>query len=140
MGRGLLGALGGVVAGAVLSLVVWELGFIASITSFVLAAGAVYLYGMLAGAPPRRGLVPLVAMIVLGVVATFFLLVGWDAAAAYDEIVGDTVSPGMTKGEFVTSSLTDSEVLGAYGKDMALFFVFAALGRWTTLKGVISQR
>lgn len=62
---------------------VWNFGFIASITSFVMAAGAVFLYGLAAGAPARKGVVPLVLLVVAGVVATFFLLVGWDAARAY---------------------------------------------------------
>jgi hypothetical protein len=136
---GLLGALVGVLAGAALSVVVWEMGFIASITSFVLAAAAVFLYGVLAGSAPRRGLVPLVLLIVLGVVGTFFLLVGWDAAAAYDDLTEQFGPADLSKREFVTSSITDTEVLGAYAKDMALFFGFALLGIWTTLRGLFSR-
>ena len=89
-----------------------------------------------AGAPPRKGIAPLVVLVVAGVVATFFLLVGWDAAEAYDELsVGvpdDQLVMGKT--EFVRTSMFDGEVLQAYGKDMAFFFGFAALGMWTTLK------
>ena len=139
VGLGLLGALVGVLAGAALSVVVWELGFIASITSFVLAAAAVFLYGVLAGSAPRRGLIPLVLLIVLGVVGTFFVLVGWDAAAAYDDLTAQFGPSEMSKREFVTSSITDTEVLGAYAKDMALFFGFALLGIWTTLRGLLTR-
>jgi len=140
VGLGLLAALGGVVGGAVLSVVVWRMGFIASITSFVLAAGAVFLYGKAAGAAPRKGLVPLVLLIVGGVVATFFVLIGYDAAVAYDEVTaGAADQAAMSKSEFVRSAMVDSEVLGAYGKDMAFFFGFAVLGMWSTLKGLLSQ-
>ena len=138
---GLAAALGAIVAGAVLTLVVWNFGFIASITSFVMAAGAVFLYGLAAGAPARKGVVPLVLLIVAGVVATFFLLVGWDAAQAYDELVvgvpdGQVV---MGKAEFVRTSMFDGEILKAYGKDMAFFFGFAVLGMWTTLKNTLGS-
>lgn len=133
---GLAAAVLALVVGAGITLAVWNLGFIASITSFVMAAGAVFLYRLAAGAPPRKGIAPLVVLVVAGVVATFFLLVGWDAAEAYDELsVGvpdDQLVMGKT--EFVRTSMFDGEVLQAYGKDMAFFFGFAALGMWTTLK------
>ena len=140
VGLGLVGALGGVILGAVLSVVVWELGFIASITSFVMAAGAVYLYGQLAGGPPRRGLVPLLLIILLGVAGTFFVLVGWDAAKAYDDLTQQYGASQMSKAEFVRDSITDTEILGAYAKDMLLFFGFAVLGMWTTLRRTFADR
>jgi len=120
---------------------VWSFGFIASITSFVMAAGATFLYGVAAGAPPRRGVVPLVLLVVAGVVATFFLLVGYDAAQAYDELTAGLPADqiGMGKAEFVRTSIFDGEVLSAYGKDMAFFFGFAVLGMWTTLKNVLGS-
>ena len=138
---GLAAAFVALLVGAGLTLAIWNFGFIASITSFVMAAGATFLYGVAAGAPPRRGVVPLVALVVLGVVATFFLLVGWDAAQAYDELAlgipADQVA--MDKGEFVRTAMFDGEVLKSYGKDMAFFFGFAVLGMWTTLKNVLGS-
>jgi hypothetical protein len=41
---GLLAALGAVLAGVVLTVVIWRAGFIASITSLVIAIGATWLY------------------------------------------------------------------------------------------------
>jgi hypothetical protein len=138
---GLVAAVGAIIAGAVITLVVWNFGFIASVTSFVMAAGAVFLYRRAAGAPPRRGVVPLVVLIVAGVVATFFLLVGWDAAQAYDDLVAGVPEGqvAMGKSEFVRTSMFDGEVLKAYGKDMAFFFGFAVLGMWTTLKNMLGS-
>lgn len=136
---GLAAALVALLLGAGLTLAVWNWGFVASITSFAMAAGAMFFYGFAAGAPPRRGVVPLVLLVVASVVATFFLLVGWDAAQAYDElsagVPADQIS--MSKSEFVRESIFDGEVLGAYAKDMAFFFGFAILGMWTTLKNVL---
>lgn len=125
--------------GAGITVAVWSFGFIASFTSFLMAAGATYLYRAAAGAPPRRGVVPLVVLVVVAVVATFFLLVGYDAAQAYDELVVgmSTDEIGMDRSEFVRTAMFDGEVLSAYGKDMAFFFGFAALGMWTTLKNVL---
>jgi hypothetical protein len=139
VGRGMLGALVGVVLGAVLSLVTWRAGFITAITSFVLAAAAVFLYSKLAGAAPRRGLPPLISLIVVGTVVTFFLFIASDAAQAYDDALarfgGD--ASGMSKSEFVRSSLFDGDVWSAYTKDALFFFGFAVLGMWSTLKRTI---
>jgi hypothetical protein len=139
--RGLAAAFVALLVGAGLTLAIWNFGFIASITSFVMAAGATFLYGLAAGAPPRRGVVPLVVLVVLGVVATFFLLVAWDAAQAYDELVLDIPDGQVAvgKGEFVRTAMFDGEVLKSYGKDMAFFFGFAVLGMWTTLKNVLGS-
>lgn len=136
---GLAAATVALLVGAGITLIVWSLGFMASITSLIMAVGATYLYGVAAGAPPRRGVVPLVALVVVGVGATFFLLVGYDAAQAYDELVGGMPADqlGMGKTEFVRTAIFDGEVLSAYGKDMAFFFGFAVLGMWTTLKNVL---
>ncbi|HXH78819.1 hypothetical protein [Nocardioides sp.] len=140
---GLAAALVGLLVGAGVTLALWNFGFIASITSFIMAAGATFLYGVAAGAPPRRGVVPLILLVVTGVVATFFLLVGYDAALAYDDVTAgmpaDQIGMGMGKGEFVRTSIFDGEVLKAYGKDMAFFFGFAVLGMWTTLKNVLGS-
>ena len=138
---GLAAAFVALLVGAGLTLAIWNFGFIASITSFVMAAGATFLYGLAAGAPPRRGVVPLVVLVVLGVVATFFLLVAWDAAQAYDELVLDIPDGQVAtgKGEFVRTAMFDGEILKSYGKDMAFFFGFAILGMWTTLKNVLGS-
>src|SRR5262245_22069592 len=72
---GLLAALVAVVVGVVLTVVIWRAGYIASITSLVIAIGAVYLYTLAAGSPPRRGLAPVIIFVLLGVVLSFFAVV-----------------------------------------------------------------
>jgi hypothetical protein len=138
VGRGMLGALGGVVLGAVLSFVAWRLGFITAITSFILAAAAVFLYAKLAGAPPRRGLAPLIVLVVVGTVVTFFLFIASDAAQAYDDALASVGGDAtMSKSAFVREAMFDSEVWSAYTKDALFFLGFAILGMYSTLKRAI---
>lgn len=134
--RGLIFAFGAVIVGVVVTVVVWRLGFIASITSLVLAAGAVWLYDKGAGTPPRKGLVPLIALIVLGVVATFFAVIANDAWEAYDSVVVPGTQDRMS---FVMDSITDGHIIGEYTKDMWMFALFAVLGTFGTLRSLMAK-
>lgn len=136
---GLLAALAAVVVGIVLTVLLWRAGYIASITSLVIAIGATWLYTRAAGSNPRRGLIPLIALILLGVVISFFAVVASDLIEAYDDAVASGLVPTVGKSEFVRRGLTDSEVLSEYGKDMAMFGVFAVLGIFGTLRRLVSS-
>ena len=86
VGLGLLAAIVAVVGGVVVTVVVAQLGFIAAISSFVIAFGATFLYEAAAGRPARRGLVPLVVLIVLGVALSYAALLASDLWDAYAEL------------------------------------------------------
>jgi len=135
--RGLSFAFLGVIGGVVLTVVVWRLGFVASITSLVLSAGATLLYAKGAGAPPKRGIVPLIVMIVLGVVIAFFGVIASDAWVAYDDAHGLVASPRMS---FIWDNIFRGEVIRSYGKDMVWFGLFGVLGIYGTLRRLIAQR
>jgi hypothetical protein len=135
---GLLASLLAVVAGVVLTVVIWRAGYIASITSFVIAIGAVYLYTAAAGAPPRKGLVPVILVVALGVVASFFAVVVSDLLDAYDNL-GLEVQ-GFDKQDFVLDNVFNGDLLAEYGKDMAMFAVFAVLGVFSTLRRLWAGR
>jgi len=137
---GLLAALGAVAVGVVLTVVIWRAGFVASITSLVIAAGATLLYTRVAGTVPRRGLIPLIALIVVGVVVSFFAVVASDLIDIYDKAVSSGLTPTVSKSTFVRKGLTDSEVLSDYGKDMAWFALFAALGIFGTMRRLLAAR
>ncbi|MDO9454703.1 hypothetical protein [Nocardioides sp.] len=124
VGLGLLAALGAVVGGVALTVVIWRLGYVAAISSLVIAFGAAYLYEKAAGRSPRKGLVPLLVLIVVGVAIAFFAIVASDAWDVYDTL-GITDPSRLT---FVRMALTEPDVLKEYGKDLALFGVFAVLG------------
>ena len=136
---GLLAALVAVLGAAVLTVVIWRAGYIASITSLAMAIGATWLYTMAAGHPPRRGLIPLILLILVGVVASFLAVVASDLMEAYDAALATGLTTTMSKAEFVRRGLTDSEVLSEYGKDMAMFGLFAALGIFGTVRRLLSS-
>ena len=136
---GLLAALGAVAVGVVLTVVIWRAGYVASLTSLVIAVGATMLYTRVAGTNPRRGLIPLIALILIGVAASFFAVVASDLIEAYDQGVSAGLTPTMGKGEFVRTGLTDSEVLSEYGKDMAWFGLFAVLGIFGTVRRLLAH-
>lgn len=122
--RGLLVASSAVVGGVVLTVVIWRLGYVAAISSLVIAFGAAYLYEIGAGRSARKGLPALLLLIVLGVALSFFAIVASDAYDAYDVLGLD----GISRFEFIRRAVVEPEVLQEYGKDLALFGVFAVLG------------
>ena len=136
---GLLAALSAVVVGIVLTVVLWRAGYIASITSLIIAIGATWLYTRAAGSDPRRGLIPLIALILLGVVISFFAVVASDLIEAYDDAVASGLVPTIGKSEFVRRGLTDGDVLSEYGKDMAMFGLFAVLGIFGTVRRLLAS-
>lgn len=135
--RGLLVALLAVLAAGVLAVVVWNLGFVASITSAVLAVGASLGYAKAAGAPPRRGIAPLAVLILLGVVGTALAFVGWDASQYYTAHAAEAASAGVSRGSFIWQNITDGEVLSSYGGDLAMYFVFAVLGTFGVMRTLL---
>lgn len=134
--RGLLSASLAVVAGAVLTVLIWRLGYIASITSFAMAAGAVWLYALGAGATPRKGLVPLLVLIVVGVVVAFFAVIASDASDVYTRIV---VAGSESRMSFVLNNIFRGDVLREYTTDMAMFGGFAVLGVFGTMRRLLSS-
>jgi hypothetical protein len=136
VGRGLGIASVAIVAGIVLTVVIWRLGYVASISSFLLAAGATYAYTWAAGAAPRKGAVPLILFIVLGVIVGFLTMVASDALKAYDELG----VLGVSKWSFVRQMVFNTEVLRSYAGDMLFYFGFAALGIFGTLRGLIGAQ
>ena len=138
VGAGLAASLGAVLGGCVLAVVLWRLGFIASLSSFLIAGGAVFLYSRAAGTPPRKGLPALIAVIVVGVVISFFCVVASDLWTVYDKLqVGST---GESRVTFIQDNLFRGKVLGTYGSDMFMFVLFAALGIFSTLRRLVAAR
>ena len=134
--KGLFFALGAVLGGIILTVVVWRIGFIASITSYVLAAGAIYLYDKGAGTVPKRGLIPILLLVVAGVVVAFFGIVASDAWDVYDKFGAST---GDDRISFILNNIFRGEVLRGYGKDIAMFGVFAVLGIYSTLRRLMAS-
>lgn len=135
VGRGLLLALGGVVGGFVLTLLVWKLGFIASITTFALAAGAAWLYPRGSGGGLRKGVVPLAVLIIVGVIASILGCIGLDASDYFTQ--NQAQLGGYTRWGFIASAITDPDVLKGYGGEIAMMVLFAALGAFSVLRQIL---
>ena len=134
--RGLFFALAAVIAGSVIAVVLWDLNVVASISSFVIALGAVYLYVMGAGAAPRKGLLPLILLIVIGVVVSFFAVVADDLWRAFPQLVPPGVESRWT---FVSDNVFNPSILRLYGRDAGMFFLFALLGMFGVLRRVMRR-
>ena len=134
--RGLFNAFLAVVAGIALTVVIWRAGYLASISSFAMAAGAVFMYSRAAGSAPRKGLVPLVLLIVAGLFVAFLAIVVSDLWELHSEMQG---SMFVSRSQFIGDNLFRSDVLGAYGRDMAMFAVFGVLGAAGTMTRLLRR-
>jgi hypothetical protein len=135
--RGVAFSLGAIPVGMAAAVLLWKFGFIGSISSFVLAAGAAFLYTKGAGAPPCKGVVPLVLVVLIGVAASFFAIVAFDLGDYYG--TSDGQSLGYPSGfEFVKANIFNFDVLSTYGSELAMFVLFAALGTFGTLRRISS--
>lgn len=129
---GLATALLAVIGGVVLTVVLWRIGFIAGVSSFVIAGGSIALYSRAAGSVPRKGLIPLVAMILVGVVASFFAAVASDLWQVYDQIA--IARPAGSRTRFIMDNIFNGDVLSLYGKDIFMFALFAVLGVFGSMR------
>jgi len=124
IGRGLLFSLVAVLAGCVLSAVVYHLGFVASIVALAMGAAGIYLYSKGAGTPPRKGAVALVVLLMAGILLAWVCSVGTELYFLYVDQNGsaDGALP------FVLSSVFSVDLFEAMIKDFLIFVGFGALG------------
>ena len=135
--RGILFALPAILVGIVVTVLLWRLHFIGAIAAFLLAASAVWLYTKGAGAPPRRGLIAVVVLIVVGLILSFFACVTSDLITYYGEHPGEIE---FTESQFVTDNLFNPEVLSIYGRDIVFLILFGALGTYSTIRRLLAAR
>lgn len=132
VGRGLLFSLGGIVVGVVLTVLIWKLNFIASLTSFAMAYACVWLYTRGAGRAPRKGVGALIAVIVAGVVVSLASVIAVDAL---DYLGQDYPDATLTeKVDFVLSNIFRPEVWQSYTSEVLMYVLFAALGTFGLIR------
>ncbi len=119
------------------AVLIWKAGYLASISSAALAALALLLYVKGAGAAPRRGRAPLVALVVLGVVLSFLACIAVDLSDFY---TATAPAGAVSRTEFVTHNLVNGGVVSMYGRDALMFLLFALLGIAGTLRRVSARR
>lgn len=127
-------------AGITLWVLLWRAGFMASIVSFGIAYGALWLFQAGAKeAPSRSDAYFLVGVIVVAVIASFLggmISDGWYAwHNEFDE------AAGFFSGDFwsfMTANLLEPGLWSSYTVDILLSLVFAALGAGGLIKDLLS--
>ncbi|PKQ31668.1 MAG: hypothetical protein CVT62_07435 [Actinobacteria bacterium HGW-Actinobacteria-2] len=137
VGRGMLFAFAGVIAGIVLAVFLWQMGFVAALTGAVMAYACVWLYGKGAGRTPRKGAIGLLLLILVGVVVSLVAAIASDAV-----LVARKVFPNDTarQTEAVISYITAPEVWTSNGAAVAMYLIFAALGSYSIFIGLAKAR
>lgn len=122
VGRGLLLAGAGVLAGVAFMILMVTLNFWTSIASWLMAMLMIWLYGKGAGRPADKGIVPLLGLITGGTLLLFFVAVGaevWKFGSGY--ATSERIS-------FTFRLLFSPDILSGYLGLGILLFIFGFLG------------
>lgn len=135
VGRGIALALLIIPVGIIVWTVLWNFGFVASIVSWGVALGAVWLYRVGSKARVTRGAFGgIVAIVVVTVVLSLLAGIFTDLASA----VGIPLTEALTRSEFwqlfADNVFTNGEMWQAYLPQVGLALLFAALGCFTTMR------
>lgn len=133
VGHGALLALLAVPVGAILSAIIWRLGFVASLSGVVVAAGAAVLYARGSGGRVKKGIPVVAAIIALGIVASFFAAVATDLWTVFPTLDPEITGSYPSRATFVRENLFYGPVLGEYTRDVVLFVLFGVLGGFGTI-------
>jgi hypothetical protein len=135
VGRGIALALLIIPAGVIAWTILWNIGFIASIVTWGVAVGAVWLYR--AGSKSRVtrgafwGIIAIVAVtIVLSLLAGIFT----DLVAALKIPLGDALTDDRVWRLFADNLFTNGDMWQSYLPSVLLALLFAVLGCFTTLR------
>lgn len=136
VGRGALFALATIPVGVAAWVVLWGLGFIASLVAALVAFLAVKLYVLGAGRLSRVGALVVLAVTVVTLALAFVAGIAWDAAVAVSED-GSISTWGALVDPTFWSWFSEilPEALPEYGTDIAWAAGFGALGAFATLRG-----
>jgi len=136
VGRGLLMALIAVIGGCVLAAVVYHLGYVASIVALVMGAAGIFLYAKGAGAPPRKGAVGLVVLLMAGILLAWICSVGTQLYFYYVDRTG--TSNGALA--FAVSNALSLDLFKSTLKDFLIFVGFGALGIFGVARQLLLPR
>jgi hypothetical protein len=124
VGRGVLFSLGGILVGMVGGALLYQLGLIGSIVGIVMAFAVMILYTRGAGTDPRKGIIPVIIVIILG------LLISWTFTLG-TELFIEALGKGASVGEalkFASMYALDGRVWSLAKADAIRFFVFGVIG------------
>jgi hypothetical protein len=138
--RGALFSLVVIPGGVIVWLILWNMGFIASIVGFLVAAGAARMYVLGSGGNLSRRGVWVIAAVTLATVLVSFLGSIWVDMATAMEVspLAQLVDPQAW--DLFALNVTDNpELLESYAGDFAMALLFSALGCFFTLRKLFAQ-
>ncbi|MEO5534843.1 MAG: hypothetical protein ABIR17_06875 [Pseudolysinimonas sp.] len=141
--RGLLLALLAIPAGVLVYMIIWNLGYIASIAGFIVAFAAYFLYRFGSGGRVSiKGGLVIAAITLVTLIIAFVLGEVWDYVAAVSAQTGLSVqdilsTPGL--GGYVISDLTSPQYLPTLLGNAGLTFLFGVLGCAGVLFNIFRQ-
>lgn len=131
--RGVLFSLGSLVVGATLAILFSWGGFIASISAIAAAYAALWLYVKGAGAAPRKGAIPLLVVLLVGIAVQFLAVVGFGVWRV-------SRGRGASQWQYVLSSMFNPAVWEGYALEGVMIVVFSLLGIFGTIRGLVANR
>jgi hypothetical protein len=141
--RGLLLSLLAVPAGILVFVLIWNLGFIASIVGFGVAFAAFFLYRLGSGGRvSMRGAIVIAAVTIVTLVLAFIAAEVFTVAGEIARVNQVSVTEVLTSPElfgFVVSVLTGPEVIGALAGDAVMTLLFGAIGCFAVLRGAFRE-
>ena len=115
--------------GIILWVVLWNMGFMASLVAFVIAYGAVRLYKTQTGGQVSKpAALALVVLTVLGVVLSFIGGMVADGWSAYSGEFSNAVLLSADFWQFMIDNLLDASIWEAYRNDLIIAVVFGLIG------------
>ena len=141
IGRGVAGAAAGAVIGAIPWAVVYYFGWFVGWLGFVIGIAAKKGYELFKGRETKVKAVVIIIVTMLAVVLAEYatcVFAFWRAASADPELASMHFSIGEIFSALNYAIITDSEVLTGMIVDIALGWVFAGLGIYSTIKNIFT--
>ncbi len=145
--RGALFALGGIAVGLISWILLWEMNFIAAISTFAMAWTIVYLYRLGAGSIDKKSLYIILSYIGVGVVLS--ILAGIIDDGMHFVMEEEGVLQGASTWIVLTSMdfwnfmmqniFTNGELWSGYATTILMSVGLAGLGVYGTIKDVLAQ-
>lgn len=134
VGRGILGALIGALIGAVCIVLVDQLGYVASISGVVMGACTLKGYQIMGKKMSLKGMIICVILMLLMVYLSNWFGYAVAVAQVYE---ADILSCFLAVPELIAEAVIDSS---AYYKDLAMLYLFTAIGAVPVIKNQVKGK
>jgi len=141
--RGTVFALAIVPAGIIVWVLIWSIGFVASIVGFAVAYGAVFLYRLGAGGRiGRSGAIRIAIITIVTMLLAFAAGVYADGVVVYSDATGTGWFESLASPDFwsfMSLILAEPEVLSSYALPFLIALGLSALGCFSVLRAAFSS-